>query len=134
MNGLTKNDSDTIAFVLCCFLSSSIDTAELRAWGMKVIENMEDYPLYLLGLINFDGPRFHIYKIIGFIPNDAISKNACRTIDQLALYRKNILSDSMIRKDATRQDWIDIDTVQKFNKIFKGVLDPVPVSRSPSSP
>jgi hypothetical protein len=134
MNGLIKNDSEIIAFVLCCFMSGSIDSAELRAWGMKVIENMEDYPLYLLDLIDFDDPRFHIYEIIGFIPDDAISKNGRRTIDQLALYRKNILPDSMTRKDATRKDWIDIDTVQKFNKIFKDILDPIPISGAPTRP
>ena len=80
MNGLTRNDSDTIAFVVYCFLSGSIDNAELRAWGMKVIETIEDYPLYFLELINFSEPRLHIYDVIGFVPAGNLSEDARKTI------------------------------------------------------
>ena len=125
MKGLTRNDSDTIAFVVYCFLSGSIDNAELRAWGMKIIETTEDYPLYFLELINFSEPRLHIYDVIGFVPAGNLSEDARKTIDQLALYHKNTTPDNLPPQDAARKKWINPTTIQRFNEVFQDVIEPI---------
>ena len=127
MCGLTKNDSGRIKFVLSCFIAGSIDRQELRKWGEQVIAQSDDFPDYMLDLISFDQPRFHIYKTIGFVPSDTLTENVRQTIDQLAAYRKGIAPEDTSSEKIFEKGWLDIEAVERFNQEFKNVVEPIPL-------
>jgi hypothetical protein len=68
MNGLTKNDSNEIGFVTTCLFAQALDIDELHDWISLVLGSRVNTPSYLLDLLEFKGPLFKIYKIIGFVP------------------------------------------------------------------
>lgn len=124
MQGLIKNDSNRIGFVLACFLAGAIDHQELRNWAIKVISQYDDFPAYFLELIDFDQPRFHVIQTIGFVPVSGLSGQALRTIDQIAVQRKQITPDCLSKADLAKQDWIDPATVDHFNQEFAEIISP----------
>ncbi len=81
MDGLTFEDSQTIGFVVVCYFSNSIDTDELHAWAEHVLRTCDDYPPYILDLMEFDQARFHIFRTIGFNPESKLTRN-----QEIALY------------------------------------------------
>jgi hypothetical protein len=69
MNGLTKNDSEQIGFATACLFAEALNIDELHQWILLILESQADTPPYLLELLEFSGPLFKIYKIIGFVPS-----------------------------------------------------------------
>ena len=127
MHGLTKDDGALIAFVRLCFFSGAIDHAELRCWSLKMIGEIDKYPLYLLDLMDFTGPRFHINEIIGFTSSADYSEETYRTIDQIAFHRKGITTNAISKQDLEAASWVDPMVVERFNRVFQGCaprLDP----------
>ena len=122
MHGLTKDDGTLIAFVRLCFLSGAIDHAELQCWSLKMIGEIDKYPLYLLDLMDFTGPRFHIINIIGFTPSADHGDNIERTIDQIALHRKGITTDAIAKEDLEAASWVNPTVVEQFNRVFEGCV------------
>lgn len=124
MIGITKDDSKILRFVTACFIYGSIDHDELRKWGLKIIEDEDTFPDYLFDLIDFKGPRFHIYEVIGFVPSGKLTKDAIITLEQLAAYRKNIQPGQ--ESNRAFLCWKDMKTIQLFNAVFSDVICPIP--------
>ena len=70
---ITKEDSEDIGFVLAALTSQAITMSELREWALNVVQNEVDYPTYVLDLMEFDGPPFKLYELIGFYPDFELS-------------------------------------------------------------
>ena len=70
---LTKDDSATIGFVVACLFAGAIDIQELRSWADHVLATSDACPTYITDLSTFDQPLFHIYRLIGFVPNSGLT-------------------------------------------------------------
>ncbi len=81
MDGLAQEDSSLIGFVVACYFCNAIDNHDLNKWAEHIIATRDNYPLYMLDLLYFDEPRFHIYRAIGFNPSSVTSK-----ADDIALF------------------------------------------------
>lgn len=68
--GLSRENSETIGFVLSSVLQSAIDLEELREWCYHVIglKEVSDPPRYLFELAEYEGVLAGIYKPLGFVP------------------------------------------------------------------
>ncbi|MBW5416396.1 hypothetical protein [Pseudomonas sp. MAG002Y] len=100
MNGLTRENSSTIAFVVNCYFSDAINTEELQQWAFMVMESAESYPDYIAELSNFDAPRFHIYNSIGFSPGRSFTKQEDEAIFGIAYLRNREVFDGPSRHRA----------------------------------
>jgi hypothetical protein len=74
MNGLTQEDSSLIGFVVACYFCDAIDNNDLNKWAEYIIATRDSYPPYILDLLYFDEPRFHIYRTIGFTPSSVTNQ------------------------------------------------------------
>ena len=68
MYQLSPSKPDTIAFVVRCLQSGAIDAGELRAWAEEVLVAVDDCPIYVEGLTEFDGPPEDVFRYLGFVP------------------------------------------------------------------
>lgn len=67
--GLTREDGKVIGFVVSCLYSCAITRDEFQQWLLYVIDKNEvdDLPLYIFDLLDFNAPLFLIDKVIGFV-------------------------------------------------------------------
>ena len=93
MNGLTRENPSTIAFVVNCYFSNAIDTEELQQWAFMVVESAESYPDYIAELLNFDEPRFHIIRSIGFSPGRSFTEQEDEAVFGIAYLRNRKVFD-----------------------------------------
>ncbi|MDN3238042.1 hypothetical protein [Pseudomonas sp. WAC2] len=100
MNGLTRESSSTIAFVVNCYFNDAINTEELQQWAFMVLESAESYPDYITELLTFDAPRFHIYRSIGFSPSRSFTKQEDEAIFGIAYIRNRKVFDGPSRDRA----------------------------------
>ena len=93
MDGLTRDDSSTIGFVVACYFANAIDTAELRQWAEHVIVFGTKYPTYIIDLLEFDEPRFHVYRVIGFTPSAGLTQREDDALSGIAYARGRDVHD-----------------------------------------
>ena len=69
LDGLSQDHNELIGFVVSCLFASAITLAEMRAWTLHMIEKHEvdDLPLYMFDLVDFDDPLYKIGQVIGFV-------------------------------------------------------------------
>lgn len=96
MSGLEKNDSDRIGFVYACLFHQALDVSELNKWAE--VNYDVDSPGYMLDLIGFDAPLFHLSKVIGFAPVWSRSSEEENALYGIAYSRKNELFDCPISR------------------------------------
>ena len=93
-------DSATITFVLNCYLSNAISTEELQEWVVVLMGTHDLHPQYAAELFNFNAPRFHIYKAIGFVPSRKFTKQEKEAIYGIAYLRKRDVYDAPSKSKA----------------------------------
>lgn len=70
MNGLTRENGDEIGFVWSCLLNQAISLDEVKRWCYLVIQRGDDYPEYILDMIDFEGANFQFtqrYRVFASI-------------------------------------------------------------------
>lgn len=100
MTGLTRDNSATIAFVEACYFSNGIDTAELNEWAEHIMISHPTYPDYVVDLREFNAPRFHFYRIVGFTPDRELSQAESKAISGIAYLRGREVIDGPSEQDA----------------------------------
>lgn len=118
MEGLTRDDSSEIAFVVACYLANAIDTAELRRWAEHVVASRGAFPAYVLDLLDFDAPRFHVYRVLGFTPDRGLSGEESAAISGLAYARGRAVHDGPTREAASRALARRPEIGQEFARVF----------------
>ena len=118
MNGLTRENSSTIAFVLNCYLSNSISTDELQQWAIRIMELTEAYPDYISELASFDTPRFHIYKTIGFSPSRSFTNQEDEAIFEITYLRNRDVFDGPTRERALNSLHMNQTILTEFRTAF----------------
>lgn len=118
MNGLTREDSSTIAFVVNCYFSDAINTDELQQWAFRVMESDESYPDYIAELLGFNAPRFHIYKVIGFSPSRSFTIREDEAICGIACLRGREVFDGPDKDQALNSLRNDQAILAEFQATF----------------
>ena len=124
IEGLTRDDSSTIGFVVSCYFANAIDTAELRQWAEHVVVFGTEYPRYILDLLEFDEARFHIYRVLGFSPSSEFSKKASDALSGVAYARGREVFDGPPRHVALLALRRCPDIQSRFNSVFP-FLEPI---------
>lgn len=72
----TSRKSEDLGFVIDCLFSQAINLEEFRKWIEYVIEitSIEDIPLYIFDLVDFNDSKFKISNKIGFVPSSDLSE------------------------------------------------------------
>jgi len=70
---LTKDNADTIGFVVACLFAAAINKDELHTWADHILTTADSCPPYIVDLSTFDEPLFHIHQVIGFVPSSGLS-------------------------------------------------------------
>jgi hypothetical protein len=95
MDGLTKDDSSVIAFVVACYFTGAIDTPELNEWAETIMVSSAHYPNYIVDLREFVDPtKWHIYRVIGFAPSEGPTDLERIALSGIARLRGNNLLDA----------------------------------------
>lgn len=87
MNGLTRDDSSIIGFVLACYFAGAIDTSELQEWAERVMVASPNYPSYIVDLREFSGPKDKVFRLVGFTPSDGLSDTDILALSGIAFRR-----------------------------------------------
>jgi hypothetical protein len=82
-NGLTRENSGGIGFVVKCLGCEAIELAELHEWCYSIIrqKDVEEIPPYIFELAEYSDAFAKIFKTIGFVPEWRGSKR-----DEYALF------------------------------------------------
>jgi hypothetical protein len=118
MNGITRENSSTIAFVVNCYLSNSISTDELQQWATRIMESTGEYPDYIVELLSFDAPRFHIYKAIGFSPSRRFTNQESEAIFGIAYLRNREVFDGPTKECAINSLHMNHTILTEFRTAF----------------
>jgi hypothetical protein len=81
--GITRDNDETIGFVLLCVFCCAITREELTDWCYHVVGELETgaAPAYLFDLAEFDGALAGVFRTIGFAPGWE-----CSNADEAAIY------------------------------------------------
>lgn len=119
MNGLTRENSSNIAFVVNCYLGNSISTDELQQWATRIMGSTGEYPDYIVELLSFDAPRFHIYKAIGFSPSRRFTNQESEAISGIAYLRnREVVIEGPTRECAINSLHMNLTILTEFRAAF----------------
>jgi hypothetical protein len=126
VQGLTRDDSSLIAFVEACFLANAISPAELRLWAEQVVVSTDVYPNYVIELADFDQPRFHIVKLLGFTPDRTWSHAESLALTGIAHARGREVPEGPGRDEALTYLGSCPHIRQEFERVFPFIALPAP--------
>lgn len=90
---LTRYSSEDIGFVKSCVIKGAITNKEFNDWVEYVIVNeivndkVDDLPLYIFDLIDFNGSFYELINIIGFTPDPILTEDEDNAIYGIAIKR-----------------------------------------------
>ncbi len=119
MTRITKEDSRELGFVFPCLFKQAITLEEMKKWCYEVIRSHDEYPDYILDIIDFSGAIAHLYKTVGFSPHWPFAEE-----DKLALYgiaykRGRDMYDCPISKKQALEELRRRPVIEKyFKEIF----------------
>ena len=132
MKGLVQGDSEIIDFVVACFIAGALSQEELRSWAKTLVESCNEYPLYLIDFMEFEGARLGVYQLMDFYPGGMgpSTPEAGTTINQIAYDRHEIANDDVGSADLKANGYACSETVKLFNDVFHFLPDiPLALSR-----
>ncbi|OOF44463.1 hypothetical protein [Rodentibacter trehalosifermentans] len=122
---LTRESSEDIGFVKSCLIIGAIEKNEFREWIDLVIKDsdIDELPLYIFDLINFDGSFYELLNIIGFTPDPILSDEEDNALYGIAIKRFGDSFDIPITKSKAL---ISLEhnpqILDRFRKVFPFVL------------
>lgn len=97
MKGLTRENDDVIGFVVDALYERAIDIKELNDWAINIVinNNVDELPMYIIDLMDFDSYLKDIYEVIGFVPRKLASTKSVEylIIDKIP---KVIINDNKV--------------------------------------
>ena len=86
---LTMDSSEDIGFVKSCLIKGAITNKEFNDWVEYVIVNdkVDDLPLYIFDLIDFNVSFYELINIIGFTPDPILTEDEDNAIYGIAIKR-----------------------------------------------
>lgn len=92
INGLTKNDSETIGFVVACLFNEAISRDDLHDWCVYVISENDavDTPPYIFDLLEYKDSLAKIFTIVGFVPKGVEDDSERMALKGIAVARGRV--------------------------------------------
>lgn len=87
MNGLTWEDPSLIGFVIACYQSCALENVDLRQWAEHILATRDDFPSYILDLMEYDGTRAKIARTVGFHPPSGLGNRQSLALSGIAYVR-----------------------------------------------
>ena len=118
---LTRDSSEDIGFVKSCFIKGAITNREFNDWVEYVIvsDKVDDLPLYIFDLIDFNGSFYELINIIGFTPDPNLTEDEDNAIYGIAIKRfGNDLNIPISNNEALRA----LDRNPLISKRFKSIF------------
>ena len=118
---LTRDSSEDIGCVKSCFSKGAITNKEFNDWVEYVIVNdkVDDLPLYIFDLIDFNGSFYELINIIGFTPDPNLTEDEDNAIYGIAIKRfGNDLDIPISNNEALRA----LDQNSSISKRFKCIF------------
>lgn len=101
MWNVSKENSADLGFALSCLFLEAITFDEFKKWLYIVISdnNIDDIPIYIYELLDFDKKLYHIYNVIGYTPISCLNEYEKNAIIGIAFLRKENLYDVLLEKN-----------------------------------
>ena len=118
---VTRDSSEDIGFVKSCVINAAITNKEFNDWVEYVIVNdkVDDLPLYIFDLIDFNGSFYELINIIGFTPDPILTEDEDNAIYGIAIKRfGNDLDIPISNNEALRA----LDRNPLISKRFKSIF------------
>lgn len=96
MQGLTRDNNETIGFVIACLFASAISISELKKWCADIViqnNSVNEIPDYIFDLIEFNQSLMHIFNTIGFVPSWTRTDDEDDALIGIAAHRNRLASD-----------------------------------------
>lgn len=87
---LTKEDSDDLGFATECVTAGALTFDEFKTWIYRIIEISDDYPLFLLDIVDLENKfdyTLDTIQIVGFNPYWSATETEQIAVDGIA-YRR----------------------------------------------
>jgi hypothetical protein len=118
VEGLTSEDSCVIGFVVACYFKNAISTEELHAWAEHVLRVSNEYPPYILDLMEFNEAKFHVFRTIGFNPESCLSSNQELALCGITYLRDRSLYEGPPLDEALTKLRRCPEVAERFRSIF----------------
>ncbi|MFU2090578.1 hypothetical protein ACU6T4_11620 [Avibacterium paragallinarum] len=118
---LTKNESSDIGFAKSSLISEAITLDEFNEWVIFIIDNypVDELPIYLFDLVDFQGYLCDLIGIIGFTPNSELNESENNALYGIAIKRFGNIIDCPISYDCALNALNNNPHVlTKFREIF----------------
>lgn len=118
---LTRESSEDIGFVKSCLITGAINRIEFREWVSLVINDsdIDDLPLYIFDLIDFDGSFYELLNIIGFTPDPVLNNDEYNAIYGIVIHRfGGVLDMPISEKEALSALEKNPYVLERFKKEF----------------
>lgn len=125
MEGLTREDSTRIGFVVGALMTGAIDSTEVAGWAEHVLSTSQHYPPWIIDLLDFQEAAFHIYRVIGFTPSSGLSPSQDRALAGIALVRGREIDTAIVSVAAAKQALISHpEILARFQAEFPNIVLP----------
>lgn len=117
---LTKEKSDDIGFVKSCFIIGAINRDEFNEWIMFVINSSDvnELPVYIYDLIDFNGDFFDLINTIGFTPDPVLTEEEDDAIYGIAIKRFGGEDSSLLKNKWLNSLNKNMHILDRFRKVF----------------
>jgi hypothetical protein len=90
LEGLNRENSETIGFVIAAVFCAAISKEELRGWAVSVIgaNEVDAVPQYVFELADFNERLPQLFKIVGFVPHWTHTEDENLALHGIAFKRK----------------------------------------------
>lgn len=121
MEGLTREDSSRIGFVVSALMTGAIDSTEVGGWAQHVLSTSQHCPPWIIDLLDFQQAAFHIYRVIGFTPSSGLTPSQERALAGIALLRGREIDTAVVSSAAAKTALIaHPEMLARFHAEFPG--------------
>ncbi|MFP8733598.1 hypothetical protein [Klebsiella aerogenes] len=95
MIGFDRNNSDAIGFVYEALSCRAITRSDVKAWAIKMLldNDVDELPMCIIDLMDFDENSQDLFKIIGFVPHWRGNKKQKIALYGVAVKKGRVLTD-----------------------------------------
>ncbi|WP_454294114.1 hypothetical protein [Salana multivorans] len=125
---ITREDGEDLGFAYDCFVTGAVSLEEFTGWLYRVLQDTDDFPPFLIDLINVDDAdelRRRVINVVGFLPSADLDRMQERALEGIAYARfPDHRDDSITRGDAFAALQQADEVRRRFADFFPGLAIP----------
>ena len=121
-----ENNDEDLSFTVACLYQKVIELDEFKKWVEQVINNtpIDNIPLYIFELLNFNQHTFHIHEAIGFPLTFSFSKKEEDALYGILFLRnKECFNKNIVKEKAIQLIYEQPEILSRFKQQFPFVTD-----------